>query len=485
MIPNYVIPDEGGLQIDLKDLLAHIILKWKFIVLCMIFVGLLGYGVALLRGSNTESLTATSARALITEDKAEDVDQLFNQYQYYTQYRRTLMNDYTYLFSDQAAFHDNLAVLNARYFVDSDIVNLDHFFSTLTLDETDYEKLREIAPDEESFSPIYQRVQLSVDDLERASTRSSSSVNNNITFNEIGAGKYLFTVAIFGISEEQCEEMLSIVQAALAREIGLLSTADPDIRFSFLSKQFSHDVLAYLQSLQNLSNTRITQVDNQLNNIATKVTKFTSGQRDYYNLLVQQAEQESQPGKHVSWKKWTVIGSLMGAFLAVGIFFLQYLFDGTIKISAESESIFQTQTLQNVFIPGKKNLFGKWVSRLTGADNVSVDEKIALLAADIQLLMKKAGYQRLFLLSDSHDINASQTAARVAEAVVARNPNLELLLGNPTVSIADLEKFSASENTIVFSELKHSRRTTLIKWSELCIRHQLHVIGVVPVAVCW
>lgn len=301
----------------------------------------------------------------------------------------------------------------------------------------------------------------------------------------LGAGKYLFSVAVYGNNKDQCEAMLRVVQEALEREIDALRVADPEIQFSFLSKQFSNDVNEYFQTQQRINNARINQIDSQLNNISYNVTKFTSEQKDYYDLLVEQAEQEYQPEKHVSWKKWTVIGAFLGAILAVGGYFLRYLFDGKVKTPAEAETLFHAHTLQRFSHQGKKNLFGKWAAGLSGAELTDPGMKATMLAADLQTLMEKTGHKELYLVCDNTDDKASSTAKDVCQKVAERNGSLHVIVGNPLATVAELEQLAAAEDVVVFTELRHSSRKTVTRWQEMCTRHGIPVLGCVAVETCW
>ena len=56
---------------------------------------------------------------------------------------------------------------------------------------------------------------------------------------------------------------------------------------------------------------------------------------------------------------------------------------------------------------------------------------------------------------------------------------------DPTASISELEEFSSAEDTVAIVELKHSRKSTLSSWQELCTRYHIPVIGIVSTEKCW
>lgn len=478
--------DDAGLEIDLKDLLACILLCWKSVLACILIFILLGCGVAYSRASTPASFTERleSARSQLTEEQAADVESLRARYVGYQEYQRSLQDDYARYLSNASRASDYV-LLNASYYLTSTLEGLDAVLSQTILSEEDFTAMRAVTSEEEDFTSTYGKVKITCSHSPIISGTNNTVVNIDAKADGTPAN-YYFLVTLYGSSEEECTALLDVVDAAMARSVKSLKSLDKELSLQTAGREFSHNTRDFV-------NQRITESKNILNDVETqmlnltnnRISKLSSAEKNYYDLLSSEQQDDTPAVKHVSWKKWSLLGAILGAVLSVGVVFLHYLLDGRVKAPAESETLFRTDTLQRVSIPGKKNLFGRWAARLMGSDMIPLEEKAAILAADLQLLLAKSGHRKLYLLCDPADDHASHVASLVKDLVAARDSSLELIIGNPSGSVSALEQLSASEDVVVFTELKHSSRKLQTTWSELCSRYHLPIIGNVAVEVCW
>ena len=74
----------AGIELDVLDMLAVLLLKWKMILAVLLIGALLGFGVAQMKGGKaTEPVSEEaidSAKEKLASDKATMVEQLFSQY---------------------------------------------------------------------------------------------------------------------------------------------------------------------------------------------------------------------------------------------------------------------------------------------------------------------------------------------------------------------------------------------------------------------
>lgn len=471
--------DEEDTEIDLRDLLAELLLKWKAILALLLVGAILGCSIALMQGGGEKKPITdediANARALVASDKAATVDQLFFQYVSYKELQEDI-RDYYSKFAGAKLDKDNVVSMRARYFVSSGIDSLGDFLPDFALKEADYEALREMAPDEDWGATIYDRV--SIENI----SNSRITVSN---LNETGTQpvEYLFTVTLYGNSEEQCQEMMDIVDAALKREVESLKPIDPEIRITFAGADYDRNVVNYVQNLRKTNIDRMTTSERELTDLTTKVGKLSSEEKDYYNLLQKQYDEVFEVEKKVSWKKWTVIGAFAGAVIAAGAVFLVYLMNGKIQSAGELE---QTGKLLNrVFIKGKKNLFGKWAAGLIRADETDPTVKADMVATDISILMEKNGKHSLMLLCSGDDADAAGFAEQVKARLLGKNGNLKISIGNPTCSVEELEMAAQADMGVAFAEMKKSKRAMLREWKQICARYKLPLAGSVAVRRCW
>ncbi len=165
--------------------------------------------------------------------------------------------------------------------------------------------------------------------------------------------------------------------------------------------------------------------------------------------------------------------------------FWPYLFDGKVKTADELEYFLRSMVLSRICVKGKRNLFGRWAGRLTGADDVDPGLKADMVAADLGVLMEKSGKKAVYLLCDSGDENASSLAEQVKARLQEKAPSASVTVGNPLSAAEDLERIGAAELGVVFAEVKKTKRSMLRQWMQICARYCLPVAGSVSVQKCW
>lgn len=475
------------LELDLRDMLASLLLRWKTVLLFFLIAAVLGCGYAMVRNSRSsgaEGVTdedVAEARLELAENKASDAERLFFQYVAYQELQRDLTAYYSEFVSTQRGMdEDSVVQMRRKYYVTSDIENLGNLLQTFALTEAEYDALRAISPDDEAGARIYDRVSIS-------SWDSSRITVSNLQGEEQAPIQYLFTISLYGNSEQQCEEMMAIVDAAFHAQLDDLRVLDPDLETRFTGDDFNYNMLSYVTNLRKSYIDRITNADTEITNLNNRVSKLDSDEQKYYNLLKQQYEEsltQSDSGS-VSWKKWTLIGGVLGIFLGAVVVLWPYLFDGKVKTSDELEYLLRAMVLNRVTVPGKKNLFGRWCASLTGADDVDAAVKADMIAADLSILMEKSGRQRLCLLCDSADPNAAALASQVQVRLQEKRPGAAVSVANPVASTAELAALGSADLGVVVAEVKQTRRETLRRWSELCARYALPLAGSVAVQKCW
>lgn len=471
-----------GMMIELPDLLAVVLLKWKGILALMLVGAVLGFGWAQFKnrnaaepGSVEEAMEA--AREQLPEDQAIVVEQLFLQYVNYLNLQKE-MRSYYGKFVDNDVTVENTIQMRSEYYIVSDIQDLDTVFIKMAVTEADYQTMRDIAPDEEAGATIYNRVFFTT-----AKNTSNVRILTPIQKDETNA--YLINVELYSCSEEQCRKMMAVIDAAFRREADELKALDPEIRLTQLGEQFNNNVADYVQNLHKKNLDRMTVSESELNNLNTKISKFSSEEKTYFNLLLQQYEGEaSQPTKnHVSGKKWTVIGAFLGAVIALGVIFFTYVLDGKVKSPAELEQ--SNRLLNRVFVKGKKNLFGRWAAFLIRADETDPVVKADMVATDLYILMEKNKKANLMLLCSGDEESASGFAGLVKASLLKKNADLKVSVGNPLCSVNELEMAAQADIGVAFAEMKKSRRAVLREWRIICERYQMPLAGSVAVQRCW
>ena len=468
---------QDEIELDLRDLLANLLLKWKTILAVLLIGAILGFGVAQMKsGKETEPVSEeaiATAREKLASDKATMVEQLFFQYVGYKELQEDIRAYYrTFAASDVNL--DNTIQMRKRIYVTSKLENL-HRLMMLT--EEDYQAMRDIAPDEKAGATIYDRVKATVDSEETIAVLNLEGQDRVPT-------QYVLNIELYGNSEEQCKEMMAIVEKAVYREIESLKELDPGIEATTVKESFNYNVAEYVQDLRKKNIDKMTTSETELSRLEAKVEKLASDEKSYYNLLKNQYDEAfAVEDQHVSWKKWTVIGAFLGAVIAAGLILLGYVLDGKVKSPCELEQ--DGNLLNRVFIKGKKNLFGKWAAGLIHANETDPAVKADMVATDISIMMEKNGKHSLMLLCSGDDADAAGFAEQVKARLLGKNGDLKISIGNPTCSVEELEMAAEADMGVAFAEMKKSKRAMLREWRQICARYKLPLAGSVSVQRCW
>ena len=473
--------EEDETELDLLDLLADCLLRWKTVLALLLVGAVLGYSWAHVKNKNmAEPLVIEKAieeaRGKLSEDKAVAVEQLFFQYVNYLNLQKEMRAYYSNFAASDVSV-DNTMQMRSEYYIVSDIQDLDTVFIKMAVTEADYQAMKEIAPDELAGATIYDRVIFTT-------AKNTSNVRITTPIQEGEKSAYLINVELYGNSEEQCREMMAVIDAAFRREAQELKALDPEIKLESLGEQFNNNVADYVQNLRKKNIDRMTTSENELNNLNTKVGKLSSEEKGYFGLLQQQYEGSYSAGRgHVSGKKWTVIGAAIGFVIAACWVFFPYLMNGKIQSEGELES--GGKVLNRVFIKGKNNLFGRWAARLIHADDTDPTVKAELVATDVGILMEKNGKNAVMLLCGQEDADAAGFAEQVKARLLAKNDSLQVCIGNPMCSVDELEMAAKADMGVAFAEIKKSKRSMLREWRQICARYKLPLAGSVAVRRCW
>lgn len=484
--------EQDEVEIDLLDLLADLLLKWKKILAFLLIGAILGCGGALLKGGGgakpvtEEALVA--ARELLASDKEVLVDQLFFQYVSYKEFQEEMRTYYSTFASSDVSL-DNTVLMRSEYYIVSTIKDLDTVFIKMAVTEADYQSMRDIAPDKEAGATIYDRISFTTAYNEKPdnvkNNTSNNTINNTIKLpvQEGEENAYLINVELYGRSEEQCRAMMAVIEKAFRRETEELKVLDPEIRLEDLGEQFDYNIAEYVQNLRKKNLDRMTTSEGELNNLKNKVNQLEKEEKAYYDLLMQRYDEAFAVEKKVSWKKWTVIGAALGVVVACCAVFFPYLMDGKIKSAGELEA--NGKLLNRVFVKGQKNLFGGWAARLIHADDTDPTVKADMVATDVGIMMEKNGKNAVLLLRAAEDTEAAGFAEQVKARLLAKNDNLKVSIGNPMCSVDELEMAAQADMGVVFAEMKKSKRSVLREWRQICGRYKLPLAGSVAVQRCW
>ncbi len=190
-------PEE--LELDLRDMLATLFLRWKTLLLCLL-AGALAFALFTLRSApRTTTVSPVTeadvfdARQAVSEERAEAVERLFRRVRFYTDYLTRLEEEY----SSIAGYGENGAepiMLKEIWLATSEIDNIGSYLSESPLSEEDYDRLRELTAAEGAVSDVYHLVSFG--------TFSGMEAWDGDVPYDSGERQYLFQITGYGASEQ-------------------------------------------------------------------------------------------------------------------------------------------------------------------------------------------------------------------------------------------------------------------------------------------
>ena len=473
-------PEE--IELDLRDMFATLFLRWKTLLLCFL-AGALVFGLytmpsapRTMTGSFVTEADVHAARQAVSEGRADAIDRLYQRVQLLTDYLHNIEREYSNL-SGTGETMVHPVTLQGTYFVSSEIDNIGSYISSIALGEEEYNRLRKIISADGTKAEVFNIVEIFPYAGSQASNGKTADYED---------GQYLFTVKVYGSSEEQCAELLAVAEQAVQQRMGELRNVDSSLEFKPVGNRISYNAREFVESRQAKLWGEYSYIDEQLTEQKTKVNALSSAEKAYYDKLYaldHGGMTVSRGGR--SLKKWTSIGAVLGLFAGVVLVFWPYLFDGKVKTAGELEYSLRSMVLNRVCVKGRRNLFGRWAARLIGADDIDPAVKADMIAADLGVLMEKSGKKALYLLCNADDTNAAIVAEQVKARLLEKNPDADITVGNPLSAAEQMEKIGAAEFGVVFAEVKKTKRALLRQWMQVCARYCLPVAGSVAVQKCY
>ena len=468
--------DNNEVEIDLRNLLAYILLKWKTIALCGAVCLALGMAASFLQGGSDApvSFVLEDERAKLTEAQAEKVESLFYGRQIYQDYQLDLQDALSKKIEANPEMKD-LPLLSLSYQIISRLPNLNDELPFLLLSEEDYLSLMEIT----SINKPEIRDRIRLFCVQAFDDYSNTAVDEN------RLKSYYCQIYIYGTSEEQCEKMFEVVDHAAKQFVSNYRAVDAEMMIQLTGKNTYYHSNEIIQQEINQSFEDITSIDKLLTMMNNQINNLSNSEKNYYNLLSKEGEQDEPGGNSISYKKRAFLGLFLGVFAGIGFYFLKYVFDGKVKTAEEIEHLTNLRVIENIFLPGKKNLFGSWAIKLTGEDKISSSRSVEMIVSELQLLANRDNYQSIYLICDSSDEHAYQMALLIQKKDSAYESAVHISVGNPNDSTAELKQLLSADRAVLCAELWHTPQKSIRQWYRICVFYQVHLLGSLAVRQCW
>lgn len=448
----------NNLEINLKDLLAECLIRWKLIILAAIACCALGVGYAAYKNTfDSYDRQVAAAQEGMEEDEIGRVNALYAEYAA----NIALQNRIVENASRSAVMRmdaESAAIRRSMYVIETDQDYLVNNLESFILDDAFYAAAAEILGDDTQAAYLS-----GLFTMWKGSTGESG---DSIVVKTTARNTSVYYLQAIGTSEETADALLDLMEERLEAAVSDMQDVDADIQVTSLGRssvQVSADMITDLQTgVINSMTSEITQL--QAANKRTIEPALSEREQIYYDLLTADADVKEETTSYV---KFAVLGGAGGAFLVIAWGILQLLLrNNKVRSLTEIASVTGMPTLA-VYDNrvGSKDPIVNYGMRLQSGETAIRDAAgyESILLTRVQALMSQNHCQHLYV------IDTQDTLLPSGEVTVS--------YGIPQQSAEGIRQFLASDGVICVTRIGVTETSVLSDAMDLCKVHNKRILG--------
>lgn len=467
-------------EIDLKDLIAELLTKWSYILLSGVFVAAVMLAFAFVKDNKLNTVIPVedriaNAREALSTEEAESVDRIFQLYESYDKYKKSVQEYYdNYLLTgkDLSEYVEEDIV----YHMSTNIYGVDSIITKLTLTPEVYEEIHDVLPDEKEAKNNSYRIIITSD------TKESITVLNDDEDGVFLPNDYIFTLSIVAKTKEECNQIARIVEESINQQFFAIKAIDEDAIIAVLGSNYNENVPDWLMSRQTEAIITLKEVENSIKEINNnQINSLNTNQKNYYNVLLESFYDGGNRNVYKTSKlKYFAVGFVGGALVCCGYILLLYLLDTSIKTEGDISYRFNMPILKTVVIEGKKHLLVERVVRLLkGIDLEDKEKSLNLVATDIRILMNKKEAKKLYIVKTADSTDSQEVAESIKSILEGSGTGVSVSIGMPERESFDMSDLAESESVVILAEVRKTLFKTLDNYYERLSRYDSNVLGAV------
>lgn len=481
-------------EIDLVNLLGHILIKWKLIVIvaivCAIIGGVFGY-VRSGKNDDTndggEENTVAAAAAKLTEAQKAEAEEYYDQLVAYDRAidEQKTLNSEAYIMSLDPY---SAAGCNLWYMLETDMGNASSVYSDILNDE-DYRKISDALG-----SNINRRYLKDVITFGYDETMDAYKLNFSNTDRKVGdirnEYKLMLKVTITAPDRNSCDKIAQITDEAVERETEALQNYGVAIKCTkFTLRTYDADVTERIIAAKQ-------KKVNDLGNLETNKGYFYSNviartavdEKAYIDALYSEIPDtgsdiaEKVPAENkVSKKtilKYMIVVAFAGVLVAACMIAVIYIFGGKLHVPNEINGM-GIPILQ--CLSASKGITGndiitKWGSRLMGEDQGSPDN-FAILMEEVEKKTEQ-GIKSVYIAIDKSSATALEYGQRIINEA---SGGIAYYIGGILPDAGDMKELLGSDAVLILPVIECTKTKSISVFADICMRNRIGIIGSVPV----
>ncbi len=474
--------EQGEITVSFGGMFAFMLRRWKLVIaLTAVFmVGIGGYLTYRQSGTIENKYKDSTYNMMIqdmTEGQIQTIDLFFARYQTFQDRIRENQryNENSILMKLDA---DRISVLKREYLVKTDYMGVMSSFSEGCLGLNDYEKMAAELGNDVDARYIGELVT-----LDGVITQNGYQIDT-VTGEEKIVGTLgdsytgILTVTIKASSQEDCNNLIPIADKAVLEHTEALKAAGVIIYINEISTNYTEKADEGIAELQR------TKAE-QGSTLVTEYMNFEKSARESMDIKENEVfayliEKEQEVTERLSWKRYLVIGFIVGCLLSVFLLALMYVFRPKIKTIDDINVVTREKSI-GVVIQKKDRkffldkFFHNWAKKIEffGIKKNGEDDSIAFVCDRIGNICREQGSEKVYLVSDS-DCKYTKSVLSRAISLLAEM-GIEAGTGDPANSLEALKELRKSELAILVVTMMDSMPKVVKEEYVVCDENKINV----------
>ncbi len=513
-----------NLEINLIDMLYHILKKWRMLLLWMIIgaiiLGAYGYRKSTVQvNEDTGETIIEEAKTDITSLKAkltsEQISVAENTAEQYLEYLREYndLSDY----KDKSVFLNidshNAPRMTATYIIDDysddDLVVVDD------VDDSDSKWIgmlkKKLLTETNNIASIYRRELISNEIVEKVKQKCGINFDSGAINELIGVGiegDNILYLVVYGKDESMCSEIMDALQDAM------------DEATAQVKKTYDYNITPvgryYLEvndtSIYNMQKEYYSYLYTLRYNRAALANLLPAESKEYYLAITNLLEANVKAGTdtdsignihdfvedviantpidatepivetktvRIIDKKFIFIGLFGGLLVAVLWYAILYILSSKLHTANDMRDAFKVTVLGEMGQIGTSKGLDKFISRIFGEDNLlPEDEQLQLISSEVRISAEKTNTSKVQIIGVSDDVISENASLKIKDSL--RGGALIVRCGKSVICDPEAMNMLADSDAVVLVEkIGASSYADIARELEMCSKFGVKVLGAV------
>ncbi len=495
---NYTRREEYESEIDLMNLLGHILIRWKLILAVAIVCGCIGGLIGFIRSENSDDYKpAGGEEAIVAAAEGLSEAQKAEAEEYYEQ-----MLKYDQMIENHKKLYDESYYMNLDpntaigchlwYMLETDLGNATSIYSDILTDD-DYRKIADVLGTDKNMKYLKEAVTFWSD--ETMDTYNFDLTNTDRQVGNIkNEYKLLYKVTITAPDRASGDKIAQIADEAVARETEILERYGVAIKCTKLTtrtydteltERIIGNQLGKINALGNLETNR----GNFYNNIVAKVNEDEKAYIDalYSNTFITDQEKLQKDVNENKFSmmttlKYVTVSACVGIFAVVCLIASIYIFKGVLHEADEIKSmgIPVLQTLADERSE-RENLCNDIISDLGRKIIGEAEVSPASFSIFMEEFNKKVtqGIKTVYIAVDKSAGNVTDYARKICEM----EKEVICYTGGIVPDAEDMKHLLTSDSVLLLPTINNTKIKSIVALADICDRNRIYIIGSAPVMI--